>query len=140
MKSANSDVATARNTHRAVFAAGRSDGPPASSCSATSPCHGCTLMVWRNSQSTITPINRERSTRPIVIALASCRRRRRLDPGFLRDLRGRNVLGDEVGPGPRHAVVVRPAIDDRQLLAEIAVLRWGFRGLPLQGGGIPRVA
>src|SRR5947209_12419888 len=51
-----------------------------------------------------------------------------------------DVLRYEVIDGARHAVVVGPAIDHRQGRAKVAVLRRGVGGLPLQRGGIPRVA
>src|SRR3970040_2063887 len=52
----------------------------------------------------------------------------------------RNVVRDEVLLGARHAVVVSPAVDQRQRRAEVAVPGRGVGGLPLQRGGVPGVA
>ena len=71
-------------------------------------------------------------TRPPVAArLPTCRPR----PPF-----GGTFCGMKSLLHARHAVVVGPAIDDRQLLAEVAVRRRRVRRLPLQRGGVPRVA
>src|SRR5436190_11737601 len=57
---------------------------------------------------------------------------RRVRPGL--------VLRDEILGRTGDAVVVSPAIDHRQLAAEIAVAGLCFQRLPLERGGAPRVA
>src|SRR3954453_8529587 len=49
----------------------------------------------------------------------------------------RLVLGYEILRCAGHVVIVSPAVDHRQLLAPVAMPRWGFGGRPLQRGGPP---
>src|SRR2546422_6716414 len=56
------------------------------------------------------------------------------------DLSRRDVLRYEVLVGARYAVIVGPAVDQRQRRAEVAMPRRGVGGLPLQGGGVPGIA
>src|SRR5438309_10275925 len=56
------------------------------------------------------------------------------------DLSRRDVLRDEVLLGARHAVIVGPAVHQRQRRAEVAMPRRGVGGLALQCGGVTGVA
>src|SRR3970040_2448968 len=110
------------------------------------PCaaQGWTLMVCFNSHQTMTAINPPKNTPRNSNGIKSLTSQ---FPGRLGLIRGNggcrarwNVLRDEVLLGPRHAVIVRPAIDQRQRRAKIAMRRRGVGGLPLQRGGVPGVA
>src|SRR4030088_2119275 len=54
--------------------------------------------------------------------------------------RRRFILRHEIPGDARYAVIVGPAIDDREILAPIAMPRRGLRGLPFQRRGSPGIA
>src|SRR6266508_3464749 len=130
MKSANSELTTARNTPNPTFAAGQDDAPvPGRSPIAPSSNQGLDINLCCDShQATMAPIT---ATNNSVIPTA---------PSLSGSRGCRLVLRDEVVLGTRHAVIVRPAIDHGQLLAPVAMPRRGFGCLPLQRGGMPRIA
>ncbi len=52
----------------------------------------------------------------------------------------RLILGDEIPCCAGHAIVIGPAIDDREFLAPVAMCRRRLRRLPLERGRVPRIA
>src|SRR4030065_307915 len=105
---------------------------------------GWTLMVCFNSHQTTMAINQPKNTPKNSNGIKSLTSqfpgRLGLIPGNGGCLARWNVLRDEVLLGTRHAVIVRPAVDQRQRRAKVAMPRRGVRGLPLQRGGVPGVA
>src|SRR5215471_6505026 len=132
MRSANSELTTARNTPKPIVAVGKDDAP----VSMTSPIaltsnqglavnlcrdnHHVTMMASGTSKNRIVKLTAELSL--------SCSWDRRL------------VLRHEILLGAGHAVIVGPAIDHRQFLSKVAMPRRGFGCLPLQRGGPPGIA
>ena len=91
---------------------------------------GFDISLWRDShQAAMTPSPARKQDDDAHAGRFSSRPRRR-----------RLVLRDEVLAAPGHAVVVGPAIDDRQLLAPVAVPRRRLRRLPFERRRAPRVA
>src|SRR6202022_2689237 len=61
--------------------------------------------------------------------------------GPLRRQSGRRfILRHEIPSGAGYAVIVGPAIDDRELLAPVAMPRRGLWSLPFQRRASPRIA
>src|SRR5258706_4481381 len=61
--------------------------------------------------------------------------------GPLRHQSGRRfILRHEIPDGAGYAVIVSPAIDDRELLAPVAMSRRGLRSLPFQRRRSPGIA
>src|SRR5262245_56630409 len=156
MKSANSDVSTARKIHMPVRAGAGSSGP-ADSRPAAVPCasHGravrrrtishqitMPLASAANATETFTLSARcypeslasKRSMPAVAVPMRLRRARLRLDAG--RWL----VLRHEVIHASGHAVLIGPAIDDRQLRTPVAVLRRRVRRKPLDRRRAPGVA
>src|SRR4029434_2400902 len=146
MRSANSDVATARKTPSPTLIGGSGSVP---SPSATTDCcstHGLVVRVGHASNPTMITISTARTSNELVMELLAQGLRRTRSVGFLRTEVGgvkcslearrlparRRVLRDEVVGGARNAVIVGPAIDDRQRGTEIAVLRRRVWRLPFE--------
>src|SRR4030065_2110666 len=98
-------------------------------------------MVCFNSHQTMTALNPPKNTpknsNGIKSITSQFRGRLGLIPGNGGGRARWNVLRDEVLLGARHAVIVSPAIDQRQRRAKVAMRRRGVGGLPLQRGGVP---
>src|SRR5205823_6517550 len=155
MSSANSDVATARKTPRPTLIGGRGNVPSPSTLS-TGRCstQGLAFSVGNTSHPTTMAIMAANTSNEVVMSLAAQGLRRTRRPRLLRAELGSVespleapgpsarwlVLRNEILGGAGNAVVVSPAIDHRQRRAEVAVLRRGVRGLPLERGGAPGIA
>src|SRR5690606_14221414 len=94
------------------------------------PCssQGFAVSPWRESHHRPMAMRPLRKTR--MLPMSRSRRR----------LRARLVLRQEVLGRARNAVIIGPTIDDRHVLAPIAVRGRRFRRLPFQRGGPPGVA
>src|SRR2546423_3196913 len=129
MKRANRQLATARNPPNPIFAAG-TDGVAAHGKPPVGPSssHGLAVsLCWDNHHAAMPAMAaRNRTTGVTALLLGGPR-----DSGL--------VLGEKILCGARHAVVIGPAVHDRQFLAPISVPRRRFRRLPFQRRRSPRI-
>src|SRR5215207_1356439 len=130
MNSANNAPTTARNTPSPTFAVGMSETPlPGRSPADPSSSHGFAVRRCVDSHQTAITDSVEKNRMVTPTPRSS-----------VRVGRAGLVLRDEVLLGAGHVVVVGPAVDERQLLAEVAVAGRRLGRLPLKRGRPPRVA
>src|ERR687898_2414753 len=130
MRSANNAPTTARNTPSPTLALGVAETPvPGCSPAAPTSSQGFAVSLWVDSHHTANTDSAEKNRMVTPTPRSS------VGVG-----RARLVLRDEVLLGARHVVVVGPAVDDRQLLAEIAVAGRRLGRLPFERRGAPGIA
>src|SRR6185295_11264543 len=135
MNSPKNDVITARNSHRPTLAGTNISVAPPSSLSdwLCFFSQGFAVSLRTNSHQPAMPA--ATSTNMMVMLTSShsglvCLHHRRIE---------RLVLRDEIVPGARHAVVIGPAIDNRQMRTPVAMLGGRVRRLPFERGRIPGI-
>src|ERR1700730_15996494 len=140
MNRPNNEVITARNTHKAMRAGGTPTSPTSPrawrKCT-LDPCrsHDRVLKRLIRKNHTITPVMSAPNATQIFMKLFLA-----LRVPDRRQLVGWDVLRDEILFGAGHAVVVGPAVNDRQSLAPVTVLGRCIGRLPFERRGPPGIA